>query len=197
VLFALKICSVGHQSDMAGLVRTILKGKEKDENLGGVRDRYRRTLLHHAARHLGEVLSGVFGDPTAKSEDILHLIRDLVKGGSGLHALTVFRETPMLEVLRGYLENASPDSFIYRKCSNHIAREAPPMPFRIWLKQLKDSGVDLVKYGKQEQRLLEHQYAARKWRYWEHQKKRREELVRSHLHLINFTYAPEPADWKF
>ena len=81
VLFALKICSARYQPDMAGLVRTILKGKEMDENICGVRDEFHRTLLHNAARNLGEVLTGAFSDQTAKLEDILHLIGDLVKGG--------------------------------------------------------------------------------------------------------------------
>jgi len=197
VLFALEVCGITHQPDMARLVRTILKGREMDETLCGVRDQFDTTLLHYVARSLGELLSGIYGSRVARLEDGLRLIRDLVKGGSELHALTDLRATPMHKVIEGYLNGASVDIFIYHECLNQMAREARPTPLRTWLKQLKDSGVDLVKYGKKEHRFLECSYSNSEWWYWEHWRRKRWEYVRSNLRLINFTYGPEPGDWKF
>jgi hypothetical protein len=70
--------------------------------------------------------------------------------------------------IEGYLNGPSVDIFIYRECLNQMAREARPTPLRTWLKQLKDSGVDLVKYGKKEHRFLECSYSNSEWRHWEH-----------------------------
>jgi hypothetical protein len=200
VLFTLKICSVKVQPDMAGLVRTILKGREIDEYVCSVRDQFQSTLLHYSAWNLGEVLSGTFDEQGARLEDILQLIRDLVKGGSELHAHTTFG-TPMLHALRGYLEYSPPNLFIYNECSNGISRKAPPMPLRTWLKQLKSSGVDLVEYGKEEKKyifecIFECPYEIQEYGYWEIERRKRWQIFRL-VRLINFTYGPEPDDWEF
>jgi len=198
VLFTLKICDIDQQPDMARLVRTILKGREIDEYVCGVRYQVRRTLLHCAARNLGEFLSGIFNTTWGRLKDLLHLIRDLVKGGSELHALVSgLGGTPMLYVIRGYLQHSSADCFIYDECSNRISRKLLPMPLKEWLEQLKGSGVDLVEYGKEEKCVLERAaYVIREWEYWVFDKKAWYN-VRSGLRLINFTYGPEPNDWKF
>jgi hypothetical protein len=180
------------------LVRTILKGREIDEYICGVRDKFGRTLLHHAAPNLGEFLSGFFVESGARLEDLLHLIKDLVKGGSELHALpSCGNGTPMLHVIRGYLQQSSPDCFIYDECSNRRSRKAISMPLRTWLEQLKGSGVDLVEYGKNEKCVLECQDAIQEWNYWEVGKRGRCEPLSYYLRLINFTYGPESDDWKF
>jgi hypothetical protein len=198
VLFTLKVCSSYAQPDMARLVRTILKGREIDEYVCGVRGRFHRTLLHYAASNLGEFLSGAFDQLSARLEDLLHLIRDLAKGGSELHALTTWGGTPMLHVIQGYLYHSKPDCFIYDECSNRISRKLLPMPLKTWLKQLKVLGVDLVEYGKEEKCVLKRAaYATRELGYWEFVKKKRWYGVGSNLRLINFTYGPEPDDWKF
>jgi hypothetical protein len=198
VLFALKVCWIREQPDMARLVRTILQGRKIDEYVCGVRDQDHRTLLHCAAWNLGEFHSGVFNKLWARLEDLLHLIRDLVKGGSELHALTIGWEgTPMFHVIGGYLGYSSPDCFIYDGCSKRISKKILPMPLRTWLEQLKGAGVDLVEYGKGEKCVLERPYANREWDYLEFDKRNRWEAVGFDLRLINFTYGPEPDDWKF
>jgi hypothetical protein len=200
VLFALKICGAGAQPYMARLVRTILKGREIDEYVCGVRNEFHITLLHCAASNLGELLSGAFDKlgVRVRLEDAFHLIRDLVKGRSKLHALTSFWSgTPMLHVIRGYLYRSPPDCFIYDEGSNRISKKNLPMPLRTWLEQLKGAGVDLVEYGKGEKCVLERLYAILEWDFWEFGKKERWYGVRSDLRLINLTYGPEPDDWKF
>jgi hypothetical protein len=198
VLFTLSVYGVNAQAHMARLVRTILKEREIDKYVCGVRDSFDRTLLHRAASNLGEFHSGAFNGQGAVLEDILHLIRDLVKGGSKLHALTSFqRGTPMLHVIQGYSEPSSPDCFIYNERSNRLSRKSPPMPLRTWLEQLKGSGVDLVGYGKEEKCVLERPDTIREWGFWEYDKRKRWDAVRSEMRLINFTYGPEPDDWKF
>jgi hypothetical protein len=204
VLFTLKVCSVNAQPDMARLVRTILKGREIDEYVCGVRDEFHRTLLHCAASNLGECLSGCLNKLEARLEDLLYLIRDLVKGGSQLHVLTSFRNgksmlrnrTPMLLVIWGYLYRSS-DFFIHNECSNRISKTLLPMPLRIWLEQLKGSGVNLVEYGKEEKCILEFPYVIREWVHLEFDEQMQCETLESYLRLVSFTYGPEPDDWKF
>jgi hypothetical protein len=196
VLFALNICSATEQPDMARIVRTILKGREIDEYVCGVHNQDHGTLLHRAAWNLGEFFSGAFNQLWARLENLLHLIRDLVKGRSGLNALANLG-TPMLYVIGGYLKHSSPDCFIYDECSNRRSRKPPPMPLRTWLEQLKESGVDLVEYGKKEKGVLERLFWTQEWTYWEFDKRKRWEIVGSDLRLINFIYGPEPDDWKF
>jgi len=66
------------------------------------------------------------------------------------------------------------------------------------LEQLKGSGVDLVNYGKEEKCVLEREaYEIREFSYREFDKEKRWYGIISYLHLINFTYGPEPDDWKF
>ena len=197
MLFTLEVCSIHSQSHMARLVRTILKGRAIDEYVCSVRDDLDRTLLHCAASNLGEFLLGIFNKLEAKLEDLLHLLRDLVKGGSELNALSHFG-TPMLHVIERYLDTASLNYFIYEECSNRTSNTLLSMPLRTWLEQLKGSGVDLVKYGKEEKCVLERAaYAIREFGYWEAEKKKQGYEVRSKLRLISFTYGPEPGDWKF
>lgn len=198
MFFMFEVCSIPKQQDKARLVRTILKGREIDEYVCCVRGQCDITLLHCAASNLGEFLSGIFNKLWGRLEDLLHLIRDLVKGGSELNACTSdLGRTPMLHVIQGYLEHSSPDCFIHDECSNRLSRKSPPMPLRTWLEQLKGSGVDLVGYGKEEKCVLERPDTIREWGFWEYDKTKRWDAVRSEMRLINFTYGPEPDDWKF
>ncbi|KAH8776208.1 hypothetical protein BGZ57DRAFT_854509 [Hyaloscypha finlandica] len=192
VIFAIAVCR--HESrDMWGKMRIILNGREIDKDLCGIHDTAdKTTLLHCAARNLGSLFSGTFGVQEALRKDLQHLgtlIRDLVKGGSNLHFLSLQGLTPMLEVLRGLL-------YIYRGCPyGLIAGNEDSETLKFWLKELQDSGVDLESYGRDEKLLLRTEAVAREWRYsWT-----RMDLtfVSRKLRLINFTYGPELDDWKF
>jgi hypothetical protein len=194
VIFAIAVCR--HDSrDMWGKMRMILNGREIDKDLCGIHDRADKTTLFHcAARNLGSLFSGRFGDQEALRKDLQHLgtlVRDLVKGGSNLHFLTVFDSTPMLEVLRGLL------SRIY--CPDALtARNGDIEPLKFWVKELQDSGVDLERYGSEEKHLLRTEGVAREWQYQSLSIRKNDRiLVNGRLRLINFTYGPELDDWKF
>jgi hypothetical protein len=195
VLFAIAACS-DSSPEMWGKMRTILTGREIDKDLCGIHDRVRKiTLLHCAARNLGSLFSGRFGDQEAIRKDQQHLgtlVRDLVKGGSNLHFLTVFDTTPMLEVLRGLL-------FHIRKCCPDLltARNGDIEPLKFWLKELQDSGVDLERYGSEEKHLLRTEGVAREWEYHLSRRKNDRIFENGKLRLIKFTYGPELDDWKF
>jgi hypothetical protein len=103
----------------------------------------------------------------------------------------------MLRILDGYLESFAFSYSIPHERFDRILREALPMPLRTWLKLLKDSGVDLVEYGKTEKWVLENSYMIREWYYCEFDKRKRWKPFVSHVRLINFTYGLEPDDWKF
>ena len=195
VIFAIAVCR--HDSrDMWGKMRMILNGREIDKDLCGIHDRADKTTLFHcAARNLGSLLSGRFGDQEALRQDLQHLgtlIRDLVKGGSNLHSLSLQGLTPMLEVLRGLL-------YIYRMCAHGLtAGNEGGDTLKFWLKELQDSGVDLERYGREEKLLLRTKCVDREWLYcFERGRTNDYFFVPGKLRLINFTYGPELDDWKF
>jgi hypothetical protein len=195
VLFAIAVCRLDSR-EMWGKMRTILNGREIDKSLCGIADYHDGyTLLHCAARNLGTLFSERFGDQEALRKDLQHLgnlIRDLVKGGSNLHFLTLLGQTPMLEVLRGLL-------FRYHGYLDGLtAGNGDSEPLKFWLKELQDCGVDLERYGSGEKLLLRTEGVVREWDYLS-------EPIRTNdwtfgegkLRLINFTYGPELDDWKF
>lgn len=193
VLFALKVCrSKNHE--ISRLVRTILTGREIDEALCGFHDLMHNTILHRAAWNLGEIAWGRAVDPAvdpavdgALLEDTIRLLRDLVKGRSDLHALTLEGYTPMLEVLSGFFHHI-PRHF--------ISRLEKARPFKIWLKELYESGVDLKHYGKEEKHLLISKRVKQVWVCSECDKSGLIRLTFK-LRLINFTYGSKPDDWVF
>jgi hypothetical protein len=195
VTFAIAVCSYDTR-DMWGKMRMILNGREIDKDLCGIADReIGTTLLHCAARNLGSLFSGNFGDQEALRQDLQHLgalIRDLVKGGSNLQSLTLLGLTPMLEVLRGLL-------FIYYRCPDGLtAGNGDSEPLKFWLKELQDSGVDLERYGSEEKLLLRTEGVAREWFFQSQLRRQNGSYFRmGKLRLVNFTYGPELDNWKF
>jgi hypothetical protein len=193
VLFAIEVCSYATR-DMWGKMRMILDNREIDKDLCGIANRADDiTLLHCAAQNLGTIFSGRFGDREVLRKDLQHLgtlIRDLVKGGSNLHFLTVMGRTPMLEVLWRFFVQ-------YYGCLDGLtAGNGACEPLKFWLKELQDSGVDLKRYGREEKLLLRTESVAREFHLSAKQKKNGW-FVREKLRLVNFTYGPELDDWKF
>jgi len=190
--FLTEICRKSYQPHIARLVKIILKGKKIDATLCGTSDKESNTLLHCAAWNLGAVLERQYlQDKILVEDESLSLISDLIKGGSELHALTSRGRTPMLEVIRGELHS-------YWRHNDTFPTVIPELDMELgkWLKQLKDSGVDLVTYGEEEQRVLgspavNAEYVCYEWL------QRREIYVARKLRLVGFTYGPEPDDWKF
>ena len=184
--------------DMPGLVRRILQERRPDEHMCSVRDDQYYTLLHRAMQCLGGVFSDDFDyslmDKLEVVKELRSLITDFVKGGSDLHALTLKGQTPMLTLL-SRCEGAC--GLIHNKCAKHTPIESPPAPLRIWLEQLRYSGIDLRMYGRKEKSLWKDPRVNREWEYHELDKQgwRTGNVYR--LRLINFTYGPEPEDWRF
>jgi hypothetical protein len=193
VLFTLKVAS-SQSREMSRLVRMLLKGREMNEYLCCIHDMKHATLLYCAAWNLGLFLSGYFGDQEEGLDDLQHLcalIRDLVKSGSNMHAITRRGLTPMLGVLKSFL------SHYFRKPVGSRAYEEDNMPFQIWLKELHDSGVDLENYGREEKRILESQRVGREWVCSAYHRSGLWAWMGFEIRLIGFSYGPEPEDWRF
>jgi hypothetical protein len=196
-LLILGIVSPLFRPDIPGLVRRILKGRKLDERMCSVRDIDHHTLLHRAMECLGAVLSheSRFGRTGALEivKEFQSLITDFVKGGSDLHALTLEGQTPMITLLSS-CEGAC--GLIHNKCSKHTPIESPPAPLRIWLEQLRYSGIDLRRYGRKEKSLWKDPRVNREWEYDELDKQGWRTGNDYRLRLINFAYGPEPGDWR-
>ena len=206
--FILGISDAPHHPDISGLVRTVLGDRNLNETICCAKTRMYKSLLHNAARNLGEIRSEVFHRPGVKLDDLLLYITDLVKADSELHALTLSGRTPMLELLDGYML-WSPFLHSRYLASTGFAKVAPPSPLKIWLSQLQKSGIDLAKYGREEERVFRSNNVHREWEsswfdddedvlheagddIWDSSFASREKRV---LRLINFTYGPEIKDW--
>jgi hypothetical protein len=92
-------------------------------------------------------------------------------------------------------ENAH--GLIHSKFSKYIPIESPPAPLRIWLEQLRYSGIDLRRYGRKEKSLWEDPRVNREWAYPEVGKRDQWTGNWRRIRLINFIYGPEPGDWRF
>jgi hypothetical protein len=196
-LLILKVVIPYSQSDMPGLVRKILKGRKPDEHMCSVRDIYHYTLLHKAMECLGEIFSDDFSSALTDKAEIFKefqsLITDFVQGGSDLHALTLDGQTPMLTLVSSC---KGPCGLIDNKCSKHTPIESPPVPLRIWLEQLRHSGIDLRRYGRKEKSLWKDPTVNREWETFEFKRQCRWTANYLRIRLINFTYGPEPGDWR-
>jgi hypothetical protein len=157
------------------------------------------TLLHLAASNLGELLKNGFTEQTASFKELMYLITELIIGGSDLHDNGSLGMTPMREIFRSFY-------FQYRRMPTDHSRldilsnitEKWNEPLRLWLRLLKDTGIDLVRYGQEEKQILQRKCTRREESYNGYFKESDGWYVRTHrLRLINFMYGPEPEDWKF
>jgi hypothetical protein len=74
----------------------------------------------------------------------------------------------------------------------------PIMPLKLWLKQLKKSGVDLEEYGKKEKRIFQDaEDRVREARVYTPVNPLFTQFPHKKLRLISFTYGSDPDDWKF
>jgi hypothetical protein len=140
----------------------------------------------------------VLSDEGTRLEDGLNLIRDLVQGGSELNALTISGQTPMLEVLHAIFYRYFLPTHNLKRHINLVSTLKCSELLHFWLKQLKASGVDLIRYGEEEDRILEGPSATREYTYWKYFNVGRWSAHRPlKVRLIHFTYGPDPEDWRF
>jgi hypothetical protein len=214
VLFALKLCAVAVQPDMAALVRTILEGRRIDATLCKIKDNNGNTLLHCAAWNLGEYYarnhslkypsSGPIGVDGKKVDDVgfdgpklldlLTLIRQLVDAGSDLHTRSNIegtRNTPLLQVLSGYTFSLFLQDFETGTALRDI------IPVTVWLIQLQRSGIDLAAYGEMEQRTQRKRMTNKEFEQYEWERECVGGRRIGRLRLIHFSFGPHPSDWEF
>ncbi|KAH8769265.1 hypothetical protein BGZ57DRAFT_826094 [Hyaloscypha finlandica] len=193
VSFALNISRITPYCDIGRLVRAILTGVEIDERVCRTKDQWNMNLLHHLAWNLGLLVTKSISGKEARLVDSLGLIGDMVKGGSDLNAFTGSGETPMFRIIKGFSFGGG---FTYHKYWNPTPEASLHMTLRRWLEQLKLAFVDLLKYGDAEKRQLESQGVFfNEWTCYE--SGRRWTGHEPKLRFINFTYGPNPDDWKF
>ncbi|KAN0091826.1 hypothetical protein V8E51_017673 [Hyaloscypha variabilis] len=202
VLFALS-CRTDNPH-MARLVRVILTGPELNEQVCSIKDHENgpwpnRTLLHLAVNNLGELLMSGHAEQGATIKELLYLITELITGGSGLHDNDSSGMTPMRAMFRAFCYQ------YHRRPADHQGLDTLSnitgkwnKPLGVWLKLLKATGVDLVRYGREEKEILQQKYNLREQSF---ERRVRESdsygLRFFRLRLINFIYGPEPEDWKF
>lgn len=103
----------------------------------------------------------------------------------------IYPGTALCVVIRGnyrcYLRQCEPRqtfSWWRRKTERAVRR---------WLEDLKESGIDLIEYGKEEKRLLLEEECIRSIRYHFSDSRPADSMLR----LATFTYGPNPEDWSF
>jgi hypothetical protein len=197
VRFAIKICGLAHQPEMASLMRIILEGRLINPTLCNIQDNHdRKTLLHCAAWHLGEIwgetheinINGesvdvVYVPPLEESKDktrtsnLLGMIGDLISGGSAVHGLAQIKRgsqlaTPLLEVFSGCLCGLEtshwslPCAQIASKITSPTIRRLKASPAVLWLQRLQTAGIDLIEYGRKEKQSHLSQGVKREYSYY-------------------------------
>lgn len=143
--------------------------------------------------------------------ETVSLISDLVRGGSSLTSLAKMSRrsyTPLLQLITGTLEGFC-DVVSYPNSERliNLAYSYSKSALDIWIRVLKNCGVDLETYGREEKKAHECLYRSKEWLCkdnfleiyglpWSHDgwwPKKKSVLVR----LVNFDYGPDPSDWKF
>jgi hypothetical protein len=139
--------------------------------------------------------------------ELLRLIRDLVKGSSMLHfPHHLSGQTPLLSVVFRYFCPSHPYSVrgyspvLSMSISDDELSNQCGAVARFWLEQLKESGIDLAKYGEEEH--YNHYVMAEeieKDGFFNWHKRRGSQLQEmcSRIRLLSFTYGVLPNDWKF
>jgi hypothetical protein len=220
------ILNLGYsQIDFASLAREILGGVPISSSLCKIKHntdhRSGVTLLHYTAEQLGnhyfwwprhfwrylnadqKAVKELYSDETQQDHDglcrLLMLLKDLVTGGSDLHALIRWGyrgwATPLtgmlhwFDVVRHYAQ-ISRAQWGFWWSPDDVPLSQPrcklPTPVRAWLELLQNTGVDLTEYGEKEKHLHDIGRVNKLFIDTEYQ-----------VRLISFTYGPSPDDWEF
>jgi hypothetical protein len=189
--------SIDHERlNEAELTRIALVPEQFDQEMAVYADEYGMTLLHIVTRDFaydfcrfraGEDFCDYNNTPAC--DDIYEpnnpwrvLIRDVVTAGASLHAINSRKRS-----ILGYII-----STIYNSHYIHGANEcfvAIPQLLEIWLSDLREVGVDLVRYGADEKALyltgaVDNTFEC--WRWFDENEGQTS---------ISFSYGPRPQDW--
>jgi len=204
-------CNIPMQTNLASLFRVVLGERKVVASMLKVKDGADLTLLHQTAFCLGERNAIYQERPDTPKlsqpqytefENLVNLIDEILSTGADIHDLTSRSTTPMLEVFRGFMAGSRSQEW-YRgqfKINGTVSIACVEIALRTWLQRLKSSGIDLVAYGRKEQRLqrkvkvLKELYFYR-WKYFEHEDTWYSKISRQRL--ISFAYGAEPEDWRF
>ncbi|PMD40219.1 hypothetical protein L207DRAFT_458702 [Hyaloscypha variabilis F] len=188
------------------LVRVALGQWSLDTSVINVIDYRGKTLFHAVAFTIGRLTSLGFAWKRPGNERYILpeyepkkywleyvqswrlLLKEIITAGADLHIISQDGKSPLLSLLGGIFSNYC----IY-------GSRLIPAILKMWLDDLRDSGVDILKYGMIERRLLERGVLNRTLRY--------EDCQLGYYHtrfvyprhpswrLINFTYGANPEDW--
>lgn len=211
------------QSDAARLVWHFF---EENPSVCGITDRVGISLLHgiagdinlvvdeqiHRALLLTEELMEDESSPLnpnvrQRSSDMLLMLRGLVSACSNkLHGLAVYctglydcrrcfrlsarLQTPFMAIISGYFNSRLYISKLPSRKSWPATTDQATSAATVWLEQLKSAGIDLVEYGRKEKQIHNEKHVGKEWLCFTGSKVL---LIR----LNNFTYGPEPSDWRF
>jgi hypothetical protein len=229
-MIALHISKTSWEPNIASLVKVVLQGHQISDFM-----RNQSYLLHFSAQNLGQYCAALpdfeseqerrrstvgFSEnrDSAKGEgiaewnihnrnELLKLIRDLVKGSSMLnfpHHLS--GQTPLLSVVFRYFCPHHPYSVrgyspvLSMTISDDELSNQCGAVARFWLEQLRESGIDLAKYGEDEhynhyvmaEEIGKEGFFTRLKRWGLFSEPR---VIR--IRLLSFTYGVAPSDWKF
>ena len=117
------------------------------------------------------------------------MLREIFTAGADLHSISQHRQSPLMSILEGF--------FWYNELSSNSCRlvsRLVPIILQMWLEDLRDSGVDLLEYGRAEKCLLESGVLDQNLSYREWSSESNEWYDYS-WRLISFTYGANPQDW--
>jgi hypothetical protein len=138
--------------------------------------------------------------------ELLKLIRGLVGGDSLLHFPDKSGQTPLLSVVFRYFCPGHPYSCrgfspaLLMTISNGDLSNLCEAVVRFWLEQLRESGVDLVKYGEGEHSMhcmMAEEIEKEISFTWHKRRGSQLEPIYSRIRLLSFTYGDSPSDWNF
>ncbi|KAE8452633.1 hypothetical protein EG329_013892 [Mollisiaceae sp. DMI_Dod_QoI] len=187
VQFAMEILSRHDEKEQGAVVDFLLDGRKIDDTICNISDEHGNTLLSKLAYKVGYCYRDL-NKEESKPVQLLSLLSDLVIGGSNLTSVSKdgrLCHTPLLNLISGlnnYRDN--PDY-------NHI--ESVLMT---WIKALKESGVDLEEYGREEQHIHLTCNVVKNWCIHELSSRNGKNYI-VEIRLVRFKYGPEPEDWKF
>ncbi|KAJ3495467.1 hypothetical protein NLG97_g3376 [Lecanicillium saksenae] len=176
-------------------------GKVKEDDIRALEDIEFPLLKFIAVEYSDRTHSG---ENASKVQEWRQLTREILKATTSLHshigdeairdrtaAWFIYPGTALSAVIRGTKSCNCPDCEGGRTLSPW--RRETERALRYWLQDLRDSGIDLIEYGRGEKRIFTETEWIRSLRFCF----TIGELSHEGCKLADFSYGPEPKDWKF